>query len=467
MAPQAAAIYARISSDPDGTRMAITRQIEDCRAFAQRRRWQVADCYVDDDISAYSGRRRPEYERMLSDLGTGRVDGVIVYHLDRLHRRPRELEDFLDQCARAGVRDMACVTGEIDLATHDGQFHARILGAVSRKESDDKSRRISRKHLEIARAGRVSGGGARAYGYAEDRVTIVREEAAVIREMAQRILAGDSLRSVATDLNARGVPTVSGREWKSHVVRKILLSGRISGQREHHGEILGKAVWPGIIRPRQTLRLRALLGDPERRTKRVPRRYLLSSLLRCHACGHTMAARPIDDGRRRYVCAKAPGLPGCGGTFVMAEEIEGHIIEEVLGRLSSPRFEAAAGRRVGQDDARAAEAQRLVDEAHTRLEELAEVYGRGEITLREWQAARLPVTQRVEKAQVVLRRQTQTTALEAVLGQPGGVDAAFGALPLARKQAVVAAVMDHAEVGPAVRGLNRFDPSRVRPAWRT
>ena len=79
--PQAAAIYARISSDPDGTRMAITRQIEDCRAFAQRRSWQVADVYADDDVSAYSGRRRPEYARMLDDLGMGRVDGVIVYHL--------------------------------------------------------------------------------------------------------------------------------------------------------------------------------------------------------------------------------------------------------------------------------------------------------------------------------------------------------------------------------------------------
>jgi hypothetical protein len=150
----------------------------------------------------------------------------------------------------------------------------------------------------------------------------------------------------------------------------------------------------------------------------------------------------------------------------MAEEIEGHIIEEVLGRLSSPRFEAAAGRRGGQDDARAAQAQELVDDAHARLEELAEVYGRGEITLREWQAARVPVTQRVEKAQVVLRRQTQTTALEAVLGQPGGAAAAFAPLTLARKQAVIAAVMAHAEVGPAIRGRNRFDPTRVRLAWR-
>ena len=84
----------------------------------------------------------------------------------------------------------------------------------------------------------------------------------------------------------------------------------------------------------------------------------------------------------------------------------------------------------------------------------------------KWQAARVPVTRRVEKAQVVLRRQMQTTALESVLGQPGGAAAAFAPLTLARQQAVIAAVMDHAEVGPAVRGRNRFDPSRVRPAWR-
>jgi site-specific DNA recombinase len=72
----------------------------------------------------------------------------------------------------------------------------------------------------------------------------------------------------------------------------------------------------------------------------------------------------------------------------------------------------------------------------------------------------------MQKAQVVLRRQTQTTALEGVLGHRDGVAAAFAALTLPRKQAVIAAVMDHAEVRPAVRGRNRFDPTRVRPAWR-
>ena len=68
--------------------------------------------------------------------------------------------------------DLATVTGRIDLADPDGQFQARILGAVAKKESDDKSRRIRRKHEELAAAGRVSGGGTRPYGYASDHRTV-------------------------------------------------------------------------------------------------------------------------------------------------------------------------------------------------------------------------------------------------------------------------------------------------------
>lgn len=48
---------------------------------------------------------------------------------------------------------------------------ARILGAVARKSSDDMSRRIQRKLLERAEAGKPTMGGDRPYGYEPDRVT--------------------------------------------------------------------------------------------------------------------------------------------------------------------------------------------------------------------------------------------------------------------------------------------------------
>ena len=64
---KAAAVYARISSDPEGDRLGVTRQTQDCRTAAERRGWPIADEYIDDDRSAYSGKPRPEYRRLLAD----------------------------------------------------------------------------------------------------------------------------------------------------------------------------------------------------------------------------------------------------------------------------------------------------------------------------------------------------------------------------------------------------------------
>src|SRR5215211_4059243 len=167
-----AGIYARISSDREGDGLGVTRQMEDCERLAERKGWRVAERYVDDDVSAYGGKCRPEYARLLDDLRSGVIDGVVVWHLDRLHRQPKELEEFFDVCKAARVDDLATVTGRINLADPDGQFQARILGAVAKKESDDKSRRIRRKHEEIAASGKVSGGGSRPYGYEADKRTV-------------------------------------------------------------------------------------------------------------------------------------------------------------------------------------------------------------------------------------------------------------------------------------------------------
>src|SRR5215210_7878504 len=201
-----AGVYARISSDREGDGLGVARQIEDCERLAERKGWRVVEQYVDDDVSAWSGRRRPRYLRSLDDLEAAAIDGLLVYDLDRLHRQPSELESFIELCSRLRLTNVASVSGDIDLTTPDGQFQARILGAVAKKESDDKSRRIRRKHEELAAQGKVSGGGSRPYGYEADKLTLRLAEAAVIKECARRLLAGEPVRSIAADLNARGIP---------------------------------------------------------------------------------------------------------------------------------------------------------------------------------------------------------------------------------------------------------------------
>lgn len=85
-------MYARISSDQSGEALGLTRQLEDCRKLAADHGWTVGDEFVDNDVSAFKGKPRPQYQRMLSDLAEGYRDGVIVCNMDRPTRQPKELE---------------------------------------------------------------------------------------------------------------------------------------------------------------------------------------------------------------------------------------------------------------------------------------------------------------------------------------------------------------------------------------
>jgi site-specific DNA recombinase len=460
-----AGVYARISSDREGDGLGVGRQLEDCARLAELRGWAVVETYVDDDVSAYSGKARPEYARMLGDLQTGTINAVLVYHLDRLHRQPKELEEFFEVCKDAGVDDLATVTGRIDLADPDGQFHARILGAVAKKESDDKSRRIRRKQEEIAVRGGVSGGGSRPYGYETDKLTLRPAEAAVIKNCAQRLLAGEPVRTIAADLNARGIVSAGGGLWSPQTLRRMLASARISGQREHKGEIVATAEWPAIISAEETATIRALLSNPARRTNRAARRYLLHGLLSCSHCGERLVARPRTGGQRRYACAKGVGFSGCGKTYITADTVERFVTEAVLHRLDSPQLQKAVERR----QRRVPETERWWQEAEAasaQLDELAAAYGDKRVSMQEWMTAKKPIQERLTAARKQLAKASHTSALAAYVGNGAGLRAEWDKLDLSQQHAIVAAVLDTVVVGPARRGYNRFDESRLSPVWQ-
>ena len=77
---------------------------------------------------------------------------------------------------------------------------------------------------------------------------------------------------------------------------------------------------------------------------------------------------------RRYVCAKGPGLAGCGRTAVLSEPVEELIAEAVLYRLDTPELAAVlAG--AAREDAETAAAQDSLAADQSQLNELATAYG--------------------------------------------------------------------------------------------
>src|ERR1044072_1976488 len=98
-----AVIYCRISQDRTGAGLGVDRQREDCEALAERNGWDVVEVYVDNDVRAYSGKERKGDQRMLDALDQGPATAVIVWHTDRLHRSPLELENYINLCEKRGV----------------------------------------------------------------------------------------------------------------------------------------------------------------------------------------------------------------------------------------------------------------------------------------------------------------------------------------------------------------------------
>ena len=356
------ALYLRISSDPYNLRAGVDRQMADCRQIAESRGWSPVEVYEDNDRSAWSGKR-PAWEMMLADITAGRVTGVIAWDMDRLIRQPRDLERFLDVCAAARLTSVITAQGDIDLTSHDGQLHARILAAVAKKESDDKSRRVRRAKLDMSENGRWQGGrppfGYRAVG---DRLEVVEEDAAVVREAAAWVLGGGSLRKLAQ----RGVGPKSQQGWRVTLLSKTIM-GIGSGGRPGN--------WEPIIDEQTGADLRALLSDPNRLTHRGSQlAHWLQGLLVCGPCERAMKRSTIN-GKARYNCAHCMRV-SISATPV-EEFVEGAIIEAAptVGAPPAPELIPPKGDGVplGGPDV---------------LTDLAQMYARGEITRAEWVAAR-------------------------------------------------------------------------------
>ena len=457
--PRAAAIYARISKDANGQGLGVDRQRDLCEKLAAENGWPVAEVYVDNDLSAFNGAGRPAYERMLTDLESGVIDAVLVVDQDRLTRHPMELEGFITLADRVGV-PLANVSGDIDLGTSDGRFRARILGAVARQESEKKSERHRRQKDEAAAKG-WHPGGRRPYGYTHARteegdptLRIVDSEAEIVREMAARILAGESARQIALDLNARNIPTANGKQWQSTTVRQILTRPSVAGLRVHRGASVGPGNWPPLIDRATFEGLQAVFADHRRRQGGTPKvKHLLAGLLTCSNCGTTLRHNP----RGAYVCDPLPR--GCGRISDSDAE-ETIITEAVLEALDSPEMAAILAETETPD---LTGITRQLEEAEASLDELARhYYTEHHITEREFLVARNALHGQIAE----LRSQLAPKHHSGRLTAHTDLRALWEEADAPTRRQIIGELVERIVVGPGVRGARTVDPGRLNIVWR-
>ncbi|MHD0299882.1 recombinase family protein [Rhodococcus qingshengii] len=401
-----AVIYTRISRDREGAGLGVDRQRSDCLALAESLGWTVVEEFSDNDISAYSGRRRPEYEAMLAMLESGGANAILVWHSDRLHRSPVELESFIDLCDRYSIAVRTVQAGHFDLSTASGKMVARMLGAAARHEVEHSIERQKRAKLQAALEGKYRGG-RRAFGFEPDGLSLRTVEAEAIRQGTSRILSGVSLAQVVREWNAAGlVTTRNQRQWTSRDVKKVLLRPRNAALSLHEGKIVGGAQWPAIVDPDDFHALVALLSDPKRRTSfAYERSHMGVGVYVCGVCGAKMQIATMIRGKtaraKMYRCAASPHIGR------IADQLDEYVSEIVIARLSLPDAAITLGSEVV--DATALQVQR--DGLQGRLDELASMFAQDAIDGGQLLRGSTELRARIDAIDVELRQARSSSVL--------------------------------------------------------
>jgi DNA invertase Pin-like site-specific DNA recombinase len=156
-AARRAAAYGRISEDDQDKREGVDEQLTRAQVHIERRGWDLMASFRDDDLSAYSGKPRPGYDALMAEVQAGRVDTIVVRHLDRLWR-----DDLEAAKGRVLLRQRHVLIAEYGgmeypMWTAHGQHMARTMSGNGTFESDIKSERVREAAERRAGQGRMNG----------------------------------------------------------------------------------------------------------------------------------------------------------------------------------------------------------------------------------------------------------------------------------------------------------------------
>jgi site-specific DNA recombinase len=478
----------------------VDHQLSDLRAFVATIGGRIEREVPEPNVSSFRRRRvelpdgtfgyrvvRPDWEAILTSLRRGECNALAVVDIDRATRDPRILEDLIDAVEMYGVY-VVSMTGNIDLSTDEGISSARTLVNQRNAESRNTSRRVVNGKRIAAHLGKNHGGPMRSFGWRKDRLRLNKRESAHVLREVPRIVNGVSPLDIAKEWNARGIPTVTGVEWRAGTVRNMFLRPRMCGIVTYRGEVLHGADgvpvrgrWEPIMTDEQyasvvrawtpTPAVSSAAGTAKEKPENARlgaqgrgyrTNHLLSPFVRCGACNARMVGSWRTDPRSGerveiYRCP-AKGQGGCSKVARVAAPVDAYITALVIAeqqRINARTFEELPP---WPKEAELAELQR-------RMEESTRQYERGAYPA----DAYFPSLSRMEAVRAELRREQARYAKRADVRRAAFANLAEEwkrpSFTMELKQAAIGQSLTAVVIASAGKGT-RFHPDQITPIFR-
>ena len=456
-------IWIRVSTEDQARGESPEHHEKRASYYAESKGWQVAEVYHLEGVSGKSVLQHPETQRMLSDVRSGRISGLIFSKIARLARNTRELLDFADEFERHSA-DLISLQESIDTSTPAGRLFYTIIAAMAQWEREEISDRVAASIPIRAKLGKPLGGRA-PFGnrWRDKRLVLDEKEAPVRKLMFELFLEHKRKKTVARLLNNAGYRTRRGERFSSATIGRLISDPIAKGIRRANltrsiargGGFKPADEWvyveaPALVSEELWDRCNAILQSQDAPGKRPAKKaaHLFSGLVFCH-CGKKMYVRWKS---RNYSCDECLNKVG-------EEDLEVVFDEQMKGVLFS---EDQITEHLERADQRIVEKRELLDtlgaEKQTlaaEMDRLYRLYVEGNISGRLFAERNAPLEERLRQLEEEIPRlageidylRLQVLSADEVVIEARDLHARWATLLFDEKRQIVEGITDRIVVG--------------------
>ena len=302
-----------------------------------------ADVYVDDGKTG-TDTNREDFQRLLSDISSGRINCVIVKDLSRLSRNYTDAGNLIENLfVRLNVRFISLAEGVDSYRNPDSV--SNIIVPITNVMNDQYCYQTSKKIRQVFDYKRRNGqyiGAFAPYGYVKHpkdkhRLIIDPDAAEIVKLIFSLFLKGTSKRAIALYLNEHGVPSPSAYKlqkgipvstrgyddpmWGARMIHSILTNptytgdlaqgrSRVKSYKVHEVESVPREEWVEVAGTHEAIidyetfdKVQALLQRDTRTSPKGREVHLFSGFLKCADCGRAITRSVGNNNNVYYACS--------------------------------------------------------------------------------------------------------------------------------------------------------------------
>ena len=222
------AAYARVSSGKDAMLHSLSAQVSYYSELIQKHSgWQYVGVYADEALTGTKDNRE-NFQRLLADCRSGKVDMVITKSISRFARNTVTLLETVRELKNMGV-DVFFEEQNIHSLSADGELMLTILASYAQEESLSASENQKWRIRRNFENGMPWNGTMLGYRYEEGTLVVEPTEAEIVSRIFTEYLGGSGMTAIAKRLNADGIPTRFGNDWGKTSIGKVLQNYAYTG----------------------------------------------------------------------------------------------------------------------------------------------------------------------------------------------------------------------------------------------